>query len=145
MCIFKRKKKNNDELDEYAKEKLRYQNSDDYEYDFYKEQENAPCFVTTCEIFKITNYTVIMGVALKEIKVGDTLVIGNMEVEVLKIIKFREDPIKLNPGDNGALYFRYSKELKNYVKKLAKEASEFNRPINLSGIPTKVYTYFYNK
>ena len=140
MCLFRRKKKEIDELEEYENNATQ---SNYYDYD--DKTKSDACFITKGDIFVIRDQIIVMGVAIKEINVGDTIQVGTRDVQVRNIEVFRKLADKLNPGENGALAIGKDPSLKQYILSLTKEHSAYNEPVNLDGKPTQEYTYFYKK
>ena len=146
MCLFRRKKKEVDELAEYENNINKNYYTYDENANIYDDRKiEEACFVTTGDIFQIRDLIVVCGVTLKEVSVGDTIIIGDKELTVKKIEMFRKQTNSTKPGDNAALAFKKDKSLKTYILDLAQEQSKYNQPINLDGKPTTVYTFLYKK
>lgn len=146
MCLFKRKKKEIDELAEYENNiNKNYYTYDESTGTYDDRKIDEACFVTTGDIFQIGDLIVVCGVTLKEVTIGDTVIVGNKELTVRKIEMFRKQVNSTKPGDNAALAFKEDRSLKTYIQSLAQNQSKYNQPINLDGKPTTVYTFFNKK
>ena len=140
MCLFRRKKKEVDELAEY--ENNTYNCNDEYVVYGERNKDDA-CFITQGDIFVVRNVVIVLGVALKEITIGDKVKIGNKVYKIKGIEMYRKMVTSLKPGDNGALAFDADKSLSPYILDMIKKDSVYNEPFNFDGKPTTLYTYFY--
>lgn len=146
MCLFRRKKKQVDELAEYEnKTPVNHYIYDQEEGTYDSRSIEDACFITPGDVFMIRDLVVVAGVALKPISVGDDIKIGLKTYRVNGIEMFRKLTQTLNPGENGALAFKADKDLKAYILELIRNESVHNEPYNFDGKPTNMYTFFYKK
>lgn len=101
------------------------------------------CFVTSGDIFKIGDDTVLIGIAVQKMSVGDVLNFNGNDLVIDGIDLFKKRNVDYVEKGNCALRFCSIdfERFKMDIERACENSSSTNQPINFGTKPTTKYTF----